>query len=132
MTENEWTTIKYFKPTENWGDHLKMEYDLIAKLDAWREIIGIPVIVNCAYATSGHSKNSLHYQGRAVDGYIKGVADPREVYKLCLKANLNGIGIYPKWQPSPGFHLDNREKPMRWVSTNGIYAYASNLKPLLA
>jgi len=108
MTKEDWKDIKHFSPNENWGDWTKIAKELIFALDALRDYMGIPIYINCGYATSGHSPNSYHYKGMAVDVHCS-----LSALDFFLKAErfnkFNGIGIYPDWY-KPGLHLDIRPK----------------------
>ena len=108
-----WKKIRYFTPDEEWGNAGKVNPYLIIALDELRHKVGSPIIVHCAYSTSGHSKNSMHYEGKAVDFHIKGMSLVDQ-YLAAEKIGLfNGIGVYPFWN-NPGLHIDIRTKPARW------------------
>ena len=117
----DWNKVTHFTETENWGDWRKIDAFLIYALDALREMVGRPIIIHNAYATTGHSPNSQHYQGKAADIHIKGLS-VLDQYIAAEKINLfNGIGVYPFWN-TPGLHLDVRQKPARWGrNAAGIY-----------
>ena len=131
-----WTKLKYFGPHERWGDPKKIDPLLLLILDDLRSRWGRPFIIHCAYETSGHSPNSYHYLGRAVDFHIE---DPRpiqeqakileEMLEECIvtvgftdiKADsICGLGYYEDWV-RPGFHLDTRGYRARWRMENGRY-----------
>jgi hypothetical protein len=64
-----WNRIKYFKPTENWGNPKKINGILLLTLDALREDAEslnkkVYFKINCAFKTDGHSRNSQHYVGK--------------------------------------------------------------------
>ncbi|MCK9556087.1 DUF882 domain-containing protein [Candidatus Pacearchaeota archaeon] len=107
MTNENWKEIKYFKKTEKWGNPLKVHKLLIYGLDALRNYIGFPIGINCAYEKGGHTDDSYHYSGMAVDIYCKKL----NVVDFYLAASrfdvFNGIGVYPHWN-NPGLHLDIR------------------------
>lgn len=107
MELNQWSKLDHFHAGEAWGNPGQMNYSLLRRLDRARAYVGYPFII-----TSGnqgvHSPNSLHYQGRAVDFVVK---RPKSV-TLCdvllslLRFDFTGVGIYPHWKPSGGFHLE--------------------------
>ena len=117
MDDKSWEQIKHFNKNEAWGDWTKMYKELFFKLDAFRELIGCPVTINCGWSKSGHSyKNSKHYLGMAVDLHVKGIP----VMDQFLAASRLGlsIGVYGDWK-SPGIHVDIRPgKKALWLAFN--------------
>ena len=108
-----WNKIKHFTKNENWGDWHKVHPRLIIALDKLRELVGKPIVIHCAYAESGHKKNSQHYLGKAADIHIVGM-NVVDQYLAAEKLGLfRGIGIYPYWN-NKGLHVDIRNKPARW------------------
>lgn len=78
MTPEDWATIIHFKPQEfdspdMPGSGVNMELDTVRKLDAARQIAGIPFKVTSGYRTVAHNAmvggvpSSAHLRGRAVD-----------------------------------------------------------------
>lgn len=132
MTFEQWININNFNPKyDQFGEHEKMSYAFLLKLDFWREEHGIVTYIN--YGTQGeHSQNSYHYKGEAVDGQFKNIHSPKEVYKICrIGGHFNGIGIYPQGvrngKTHCAFHVDNRTGlPVHWVKHNGIYIYKNS------
>jgi uncharacterized protein YcbK (DUF882 family) len=132
-----WNNIKYFRPTENWGDSKRMNPMLLILLDKLRDIIGKPISINCGYETEGHEPNSQHGYGNAVDFHVKGMKF-KEANQQILAAldiiiiagrkasDLVGYGIYPHWNTA-GFHLDVRGYKARWGALNrdGKQTYVS-------
>jgi len=130
-----WDKLQHFSRNENWGEPNRVSPLLLLTLEALREWTGWPIVIHCAYATSGHSPRSFHYQGLAVDFHFEtGVPYPRQIdYVLGFLDNsgfgvlagelararwfnfgqMCGLGIYPDWE-CPGFHLDVRNYPARW------------------
>lgn len=98
--------LKYFSIDENWGDPLQMEQELLFKLDALRALVGRPIVIHCGYAKDGHTENSQHYLGRAVDVHIVGM-DLLSQFLAAERFDFTGIGLYPFWS-NPGLHLDVR------------------------
>lgn len=121
MKESDWERITHFSPKENWGDPQKMSFVLIRMLDEMRERSGSPIIIHEGYATSGHSPNSYHYQGRAVDFHIQEM-DLLDQYLWAERLEFRGIGVYPYWN-NPGLHVDIRAgKKAAWARTkDGVY-----------
>lgn len=124
MTTTEWEQMNHFSPDENWGDPTEMSFNLLKRLDALREFCGNPIVIDCGYATNGHTKNSQHYLGKAADFHIVGVSLINQ-YLLAERFNFGGIGVYPGWN-NPGLHCDVRykdeEQPQdRWARINGRY-----------
>ena len=119
--------LKNFKKSEFGENADKLNGLLLLLIQAIRECIGLPIIVHCAYATSGHSWNSQHYTGNAIDFHFQSV-DPyttqisrlEEVLKYLQVFNRVGLGIYPLWN-NPGFHFDIRGKYARWGRIKTIF-----------
>lgn len=124
MTEATWQELKYFKPAEV-TDPLLMDQELMFMLDAMRHIIGRSFQIHASHATQGHSPDSAHYQGRAIDGHFDGLS-VIEQYILAEQWNWPGLGFYPAWN-NPGIHIDTRfVEPYRkgarwWRDKDGIY-----------
>jgi len=124
----------FFNENEAWGQADKMSWSHIHNLWMIRKRLfemgcDWPMVIHNAYATSGHSRDSYHYEGMATDFHFKTDASLQEqVIKLgwaLLDLRLSkfmGIGIYPNWS-NPGFHIDSRGIKQRWVRVNGEYVY---------
>jgi hypothetical protein len=127
MLVSDWKEIKFFKPTENWGEWEKIESNLIYMLDIFRERIATPVYISCG--TQGrHSPNSYHYSGHAVDVLFpnKLMPDLAELSQQAKDMNFGGVGIYNNWDfhgvSTPGMHLDVRNgKQKLWIGIEGMY-----------
>ena len=93
---------------------VKIDSQLLHKLQALRDEIGRPVIINSGYRTESHNKavggakNSYHMQGKAVDIKINGLK-PEEIAKIAEKIGFTGIGIYKNFT-----HLDIRQIKTKW------------------
>ncbi len=131
-----WNMVHNFKMTE-FNEPMQMDQDLIFKLDTMRTWVGKPFIVLASYATDGHSTDSMHYHGRAVDGYFKGLT-AIEQYMVAEQFNWGGLGFYPYWENKitreklPGIHVDTRlmapgEKAIRWWRDKGEIYQPVNL-----
>ncbi len=124
MTKEQWEQIKCFSPKEKWGNPCKMSFELLKRLDALREFVAHRIIIHCGYSRSGHTGNSQHYLGRAVDFHIENMSLINQ-YLAAERFMFTGIGIYPDWN-NPGLHCDVRyksnESPQdRWVKLNKKY-----------
>lgn len=120
-----WKNLKYFKPTENWGDPNAMCEDFILKLEALREAVAIPMHINCAYETIGHSPKSWHGRlpCKAVDCNFGKNADFLKIFELAVSMGFKGVGFYFDWN-TKGFHLDMRSTSrVFWWRENGKYTY---------
>lgn len=132
MTHDEWRELIWFSSAEDWEDADKMSFELLVKLDALRCYIGHPIIIHCGYASKGHSKNSMHYTGQAVDIHIVDISIV-EAWLAAERFDFGGIGVYPRWG-NPGLHLDVRyARPgARWIYTyEFMQLNAANLEVLL-
>ena len=136
MNQKDWGKVRFFTKNENWGDPLMMERDLIFLLEELRGRFDCPFVIHCGYETSGHTQNSQHYRGNAVDFHVVG---PQFLDAIDLigryigpaptgfdRDGVIGLGIYPHWR-DPGFHLDLRGYRARWgaVSLGGKQVYVS-------
>lgn len=108
MNANDWLNMQpYFSTKEKWGDPFEMRTELMYELKAFREYIGKTITINCAYELTGHSADSQHKLGTAVDLSIEGLSLFEQLI-AALKFNFKGIGVYPFWN-IPGLHLDMRQ-----------------------
>lgn len=135
--DTDWTRVKNFERKE-W----RMKPDLVSS-----ELIYLvddlttylkeknshqPVcIIHVAYENTGHSEDSEHYRGLAVDLHFNGLT-LIEQYLAAERFPFTGIGVYPYWNQL-GLHLDVRElktpygarwgksKEDEYVSLNGEF-----------
>jgi len=131
-----WSKLNNFSPCENWGDKKKVNGLLLILLDlitnkvkenSWDKYRKVtPCIIHCAYKTEGHSENSQHYKGNAVDFHFENISakDVYYIIKNVLESyqldDFVGFGVYPEWYKQ-GFHLDVRGYRARWTRIGGIY-----------
>ena len=110
---------EHFKLSEfQSGDtkEVKIDPELVEKLEKLRKRIGQPLIINSGYRTPEHNKSvggadgSLHLPGKATDiAKVKGLTID-EMAVIAQKMGFDGIGKY-NW----GIHVDVRENgPARW------------------
>ena len=116
-----------FSPKEfGIGGYEHMDDEFLLSLWKFRIAMDNPMIIHEAYATSGHSDKSKHYEGRAVDFHFKYNPVPiRKVLVVAIKTGLHGLGFYPYWE-NKGFHIDNRPPNafnMWYRDKSGIYKY---------
>jgi len=110
MSNLDWCDIKHFKPSE-FSEPNKMDYHFINRLDQFRESIGRPIIILSSYRAD--NPKSKHYDGIAVDIYIKGL-NCLDMFLLAERSEFfKGIGVYPNWN-NPGIHIDMRNAEARW------------------
>lgn len=101
-----WKKIRHFRKSEWEPGANKVHHRLIHTLDEMRAFCGRPIIIHNAYATTGHSDNSYHYRGEAVDFHIKGISLLWQ-FLFAERFGFGGIGVYPHWN-NPGLHCDIR------------------------
>ena len=125
----DWGIIKHFKKKEFGEGVENLDSNLIWLLDEFRKAVGYPIKIHCAWATNGHSPNSYHYKGQAIDCHIEELSlQDQFMYALRFGA-WKGIGIYPLWN-NPGLHLDIRKAPltvMWWQDVTGSYKSITTL-----
>lgn len=101
----------YFKDTE-FTDIEKLKEELKCKLDEYRGYLMYPVTITSDYSLTGHSENSEHGTGEAVDCKSKA---PLWWQLLCAeRAGFHNIGVYPAFN---GIHLGVRpgDTKRRWI-----------------
>jgi hypothetical protein len=121
-----------FSPQEmaSRGDgRLAVDEDAMDKLQALRDRLGRPLIVNSAYRSPSHNKkvggatNSLHLQARAFDISMSN-HDPAIFEAAARAVGFTGFGFYK----NSGFiHVDTgpaREWNKRWFKPTTISTYA--------
>jgi hypothetical protein len=93
---------------------------LLLTLDKVRDIYVSHFIIHCGFSLSGHTPNSKHYSGNAVDFHINDnyhislqAFELTNIFELLQIDKSIGFGIYPDWT-FPGFHLDVRDTKARW------------------
>jgi len=110
---------------EIFGDAFIISIDLMMMIDdmvtyaksVYRNAICIIHDIN----RGGHSENSLHYQGKAIDLHMEGMTLGQSV-RIAMRYFSGGVGLYPDWN-HPGLHLDLRNTPCTWVQRDGGYIY---------
>jgi hypothetical protein len=132
--------LDYFKPDEfldidhngnvvyDWLPHMSVK--LLVMLDVTRHMYNRRIEISPAIGAMGRrlgqsaSQHNVDRWGevRAVDIMPDGIITREDAYsffQLAVSVGFKGIGFYPHWSPSPGFHLDVREsnrpgKPALW------------------
>lgn len=124
MLISDWQNIKYFKPTERWGDWTKIDSKVIYMLDILRGKLNTPIYVSCGTQGS-HVAGSMHYQGKALDLLFPNLlmSDMPHVAQEAEDVGYTGIGLYSEWElhgvKTPGMHVDTRDgKTARWIGTD--------------
>lgn len=137
MTEDDWKGIEHFSPREKFGDSLQMSFYFMKTLDKFRDFLDLvypcKMVITAGWSDTGHTSNSQHYKGKAVDGYL--VKDGKRVsllqtYLLLTKfyrgglhiPKFTGIGLY-KVNSIAGkhyIHIDGRQQQ----SLKGIATWA--------
>lgn len=95
---------KYFSEI----DCSNLQEKLLVSADIFRELLKVPFNVTAGYALDGHSPNSTHKTGRALDGYS--IVCLLGMFICAYQAGFNGIGLYPKTDFNEDYiHIDVRE-----------------------
>jgi len=93
---------------------VKLDEELIDKLQKLRALVGKSIIVNSGYRTPeynskiGGAPKSQHMEGKAADIRVTGVT-PVQVAKLAKQVGFRGVGIYDTFT-----HVDVRPTPTEW------------------
>ena len=102
--QQEMTTARYFRESEFRAcspscSMQSMQQHTINKLDAARELAGIPFVLNSAYRSPawdrarGRSGRGAHTTGCAVDIRCNTSANRMKIVRACLAAGFTRIGI---------------------------------------
>jgi uncharacterized protein YcbK (DUF882 family) len=118
MQSADWNRLRYFDPTENWGQPDGMDWTLLQALEELRQFIGQKIIIHCGKEPR---PRGWHPTGRAVDLHIEGLDLLSQWLAAARFTAFHGIGVYT-WWTHPGLHLDTRplrhQGPIsRWGST---------------
>lgn len=140
------STVTFFEPSEfqGWWDQLNPE--LLDKLNRFRELWGMPVVVSSdPHAVGRHngrgdvSQHNVDQWGevRAVDvfptvetrngrAWVKTIAQRERAFRLATEAGFTGIGIYTDTAPGNMLHLDVRQDraegdPATWSRIAGNF-----------
>lgn len=95
---------------------LMIEPDAMDKLQALRDKLGRPIIINSGYRSPKHNKavggasQSKHMLGLAID-CRQDNQNPEEFLKAAVAVGFRGIGTYPKQN---FIHVDARTQKARW------------------
>lgn len=102
---------KYFKESEyacKCGcGRADLSCDMLERLDAIRELLGRPVIINSGYRCPEHNKKiggtpeSSHMLGYAVDIKAASSREKYEIISAAMKLEINRIGVYSNF-----IHID--------------------------
>lgn len=96
-----------------------VDEQLVAYLQQIRDHFGVPVIITSGYrclihnANVGGTSGSTHFQGKAADIQVKGVA-PAEVAKFAESIGILGIGLYESDSDGWFVHIDTRVVKSFW------------------
>ena len=96
--------------------HVRVDEELVKKLQKLRDRVGKPLIINSAYRCPernkqvGGAENSQHLYGKAADINLKNLAFSADMMeKFAEEIGFDGIGKYNSF-----VHLDVRGTPARW------------------
>lgn len=129
-------SYRYFsdKGDPDLGGIENMDPSFMKFLDNFRHQLGHPIHIHAGYATSGHSPNSQHYKGLAVDCSCPSLT-LRDFYNAACnfqyyRRGFGAIGVYPYWNRQ-GLHLDFRKIGIKWIrDSRGKYVYDFSLSEL--
>lgn len=107
MTDEQWTTIAFFKPSEfdspdqPGSGHAAMQYEFVSRLDSLRAEWGHPLVVNSGFRTPEHNAtladakpNSAHTRGFAADlGVAGGLPGCIRFAILAARRGFNRCGV---------------------------------------
>ena len=127
-----WDSVKWFK-SEEFDDTYKinlgkdMDMETVHRLDSLRGWVACPIIVTAGFDSRGHSTDSYHYKGKAVDIIICTDMTMMEQWEYIRISGFAGIGVYPDWKYKDfkgGWHCDSRNVSQLWREVSkGEYFY---------
>ena len=122
-----WFTDADFDDSHGVNKGKDMDMETVHRLDSLRGWVGCPIIITAGYDSQGHSTDSYHYKGKAVDIIICTEMTMREQWDYIKISGFNGIGVYPDWKYKDfrgGWHVDTRDIPQVWRQVaKGEYFY---------
>jgi uncharacterized protein YcbK (DUF882 family) len=123
MAPEDWEALRYFDPSEKWGQPAGMDVALLQALDELRHFVGQKIVIHCGKEPR---PKGWHPYGRAVDLHIVNLDLITQWLAAARFSAFHGIGVYTWWH-HPGLHLDTRplahQGPIaRWGCTApGVY-----------
>ena len=117
MRETDFKKIKNFtkKEVERTGSSIdKVSFELIKKLDDFRDIAGSKIYLLQNGITTGLHKSIYHKNGQAVDFYMDKNLNEQVILEYALMCGFSGIGIY--WNGKKySYHFDLRKYFKFWA-----------------
>ena len=109
--------LQEFECTHQKHRHVKVNDELIEKLQKLRDKLGQPMIVTSGFRCDkrnrqvGGAENSQHMKGSAADIHLNNITyDIGEIAEKAKEAGFTGIGLYTNF-----IHVDVRDgRPARW------------------
>lgn len=116
---------------------LMIDPDSLDKLQAMRDLIGAPLVINSAYRSpywnrvQGGAPLSQHLKAKAYDIRTKG-HDPHKLESAARKVGFTSFGRYhgPRY-PVPFLHVDDRAEGKQWGDPWPQTPIATALPPLM-
>lgn len=108
--------MTYFSDKE-WKNKAMCKQKLIDSVENFRIALMMPFTLTSDYAADGHSPNSYHYKGEAIDA-IPNSPIPIHLFLKTAALYFNGVGLYidVATKQIAYFHLDIREGvPQTWI-----------------
>lgn len=118
-----WQYVKNFREEEFASPDLagsgnRMDALTVYRLDALRELIKRPFVINSGYRTPEHNRKiggaprSAHVEGLAVDISIRKWSheEKKDLVLYARQLGFNGVGISPTF-----IHLDRKERLASWI-----------------
>jgi uncharacterized protein YcbK (DUF882 family) len=108
--------LQEFECTHPEHRHVRIDRELVDKLQQLRDRLGVPLVINSAYRCPERNKqvggadNSQHLYGKAADISLHTIPVNIETLRdIAEEIGFNGIGLYDSF-----IHLDIRHRPARW------------------
>lgn len=101
---------------KNGADTILFDWRTVRAVEAARVFFAQPILITSAYRTEAYNRaiggasGSYHVSGRAIDGYLPGIA-PSLLAKFLQNWGMKGVGCYE----DDGFvHVDSRTTAFYW------------------
>lgn len=108
--------LQEFECTHPNHRHVRIDDELVEKLQQLRDRLGVPLVITSAYRCPERNKqvggadNSQHLYGKAVDISLHTIPlQIEEIKRIARQIGFTGVGLYNSF-----IHLDVRHRQANW------------------